>query len=111
MTVEDARRWYQSGTARTTRRWWWLAMSIPSAGFAWSRQYFGAIPARDLPLRKPSREPEQDRFEAGDGEGAGQVAGGGTGLASAAFGKARKIGNPMPWKCWPACLMDMPRRV
>ena len=59
MTVADAREWYQ--------RWYVPNNAIlvvagdvqAEAVFALAEQLFGAIPARELPARKPQREPPQ----------------------------------------------------
>ena len=59
MTVEDARHWYQSWYAPNNATLVVAGDVDPAQVFAWARQYFGPIPARPLPVRKPQREPEQ----------------------------------------------------
>ena len=59
MTVDDARRWYESWYSPNNATLVVAGDVDPAQVFAWSQQYFGAIPSRALPERKPQREPEQ----------------------------------------------------
>ncbi len=59
MKVEDARRWYDSWYTPNNATLVVAGDVDPAQVFAWSRQYFGTIPSRVLPERKPQREPDQ----------------------------------------------------
>lgn len=58
MTVEDARRWYEQWYAPNNATLVVAGDVDPAAVLAWARRYFGPIPARPLPVRKPLLEPE-----------------------------------------------------
>jgi zinc protease len=60
MKVEDARAWYQRWYAPNNATLVVAGDVDPAQVFAWAKQYFGPIAARDLPVRKPQTEPEQD---------------------------------------------------
>ncbi len=59
MRLEDAREWYEQWYAPNNAVL--VVAGDVDAGqvYAWARQYFGDIPARPLPVRKPLNEPEQ----------------------------------------------------
>jgi len=59
MTVGDARRWYETWYTPNNATLVVAGDVDPAQVFAWAKQYFGAIPSRALPERKPQREPEQ----------------------------------------------------
>jgi zinc protease len=59
MTVDDARRWYENWYSPNNATLVVAGDVDPAQVFAWSAQYFGAIPSRALPERKPQREPDQ----------------------------------------------------
>lgn len=59
MTVADARRWYERWYAPNNATLVVAGDVDPAQVFAWSQQYFGAIPSRALPERKPQQEPVQ----------------------------------------------------
>ncbi len=59
MKFEDARRWYESWYTPNNATLVVAGDVDPAQVFAWSQQYFGGIPSRTLPERKPQREPEQ----------------------------------------------------
>ncbi len=59
MTVDDARRWYEQWYAPNNATLVVAGDVDPAQVIAWARQYFGPIPARALPARKPQSEPEQ----------------------------------------------------
>jgi len=59
MTVDDARRWYETWYSPNNATLV-VAGDVDAAQvMAWAGQYFGVIPARDLPPRKPLVETEQ----------------------------------------------------
>jgi zinc protease len=59
MTVDDARRWYETWYSPNNATLV-VAGDVDAAQvLAWAGQYFGVIPARDLPPRKPLVETEQ----------------------------------------------------
>jgi zinc protease len=60
MTVDDARVWYHRWYAPNNATLVVAGDVDPTQVFAWAKQYFGPIAARDLPARKPQIEPEQD---------------------------------------------------
>jgi len=59
MRVEDARDFYQRWYAPNNAVLVVVGDVEPQAVFALVEKYFGSIPARALPLRKPQEEPEQ----------------------------------------------------
>ncbi len=59
MTVADARRWYENWYTPNNATLVVAGDVDPAQVFAWSNQYFGGIPSRALPERKPQREPDQ----------------------------------------------------
>ena len=59
MTVDDARHWYAQWYAPNNATLVVAGDVDPAQVMTWARQYFGPIPARPLPVRKPQREPEQ----------------------------------------------------
>jgi zinc protease len=59
MTVADVRHWYRSWYAPDNATLVVVGDVEPGKVFALAKQYFGPIPARDLPLRKALAEPEQ----------------------------------------------------
>lgn len=59
MRVDDARDWYQRWYAPNNATLVVAGDVDPARVFAWAEQYFGPIPARALPARKPQHEPEQ----------------------------------------------------
>ena len=59
MTVRDARRWYENWYAPNNATLVVAGDVDPAQVFAWSQRYFGAIPSRVLPERKPQQEPAQ----------------------------------------------------
>lgn len=59
MTVADARRWYETWYSPNNATLVVAGDVDPAQVMAWSQQYFGAIPRRELPLRKPMLETEQ----------------------------------------------------
>ena len=59
MTVDDARRWYENWYSPNNATLVVAGDVDPAQVFALSQQYFGAIPSRVLPERKPQREPDQ----------------------------------------------------
>ena len=60
MTVEDVRDWYHRWYAPNNATLVVAGDVDPAQVFTWAKQYFGPIPARALPLRKPQTEPVQD---------------------------------------------------
>lgn len=59
MTVDDARRWYEQWYTPNNATLVVAGDVDPAQVIGWAKQYFGPIPARPLPARKPQREPEQ----------------------------------------------------
>ena len=59
MKVADARRWYENWYSPNNATLVIAGDVDPAQVFAWSQQYFGAIPSRALPERKPQQEPAQ----------------------------------------------------
>lgn len=59
MTVADVRHWYQSWYAPNNATLVVVGDVEPAKVFALAKQYFGSIPARKLPVRKPLAEPVQ----------------------------------------------------
>jgi zinc protease len=59
MTVADARRWYETWYTPNNATLVVAGDVDPTQVFAWSQRYFGAIPSRALPERKPQMEPVQ----------------------------------------------------
>ena len=59
MTVADAKRWYDSWYAPNNATLVVVGDVEPQQVLGWAERYFGAIPARELPARKPQAEPEQ----------------------------------------------------
>jgi len=59
MSVDDARRWYEQWYSPNNATLVVAGDVDPPRVLAWARQYFGPIPARPLPARKPMLEPEQ----------------------------------------------------
>jgi zinc protease len=59
MTVEDARRWYETWYSPNNATLVVAGDVDAERVMAWAGQYFGVIPARDLPPRKPLIETEQ----------------------------------------------------
>jgi zinc protease len=59
MKVEDARRWYETWYSPNNATLVVAGDIDPAQVFAWAQQYFGVIPSRAQPLRKPQQEPEQ----------------------------------------------------
>jgi len=59
MSVEDARRWYEQWYTPNNATLVVAGDVDPAQVIGWAKQYFGPIPARPLPVRKPQREPEQ----------------------------------------------------
>jgi zinc protease len=59
MKVEDARRWYEAWYSPNNATLVVAGDVDPAQVFAWSQQYFGGIPSRALPERKPQQEPDQ----------------------------------------------------
>jgi zinc protease len=59
MAVADARRWYETWYAPNNATLVVVGDVDPQKVVAWAEQYFGALPARVLPTRKPQAEPEQ----------------------------------------------------
>jgi zinc protease len=59
MTVGDARRWYESWYTPNNATLVVAGDVDPAQVFSWAKQYFGAIPSRALPVRKPQQEPVQ----------------------------------------------------
>ena len=59
MKVDDARRWYESWYTPNNATLVVAGDVDPAQVFAWAKQYFGAIPSRALPERKPQQEPTQ----------------------------------------------------
>lgn len=58
MTVEDARRWYTNWYAPNNATLVVVGDVDPAQVFALAERYFGALPARKLPVRKPLTEVE-----------------------------------------------------
>lgn len=58
MTVDDARRWYEQWYTPNNATLVVAGDVDPAQVIGWAKQYFGPIPARPLPARKPQREPE-----------------------------------------------------
>jgi zinc protease len=58
MTVDDARRWYQTWYAPNNATLIVAGDVDPEQVFAWARQYFGLLAAQPQPPRKPLAEPE-----------------------------------------------------
>ena len=59
MTVDDARRWYADWYTPDNATVVIAGDVDPGQVFAWAEKYFGPIPARALPVRKPQEETEQ----------------------------------------------------
>lgn len=59
MSVDDARDWYQRWYTPNNATLVVAGDVEPEQVFAWARQYFGVIPSRAVPARKPQTEPEQ----------------------------------------------------
>jgi zinc protease len=59
MTAQDARDWYARWYAPNNATLVVAGDVDAGAVVALARRYFGALPARDLPARKPQEEPEQ----------------------------------------------------
>jgi len=59
MTVDDARRWYEQWYTPNNATLVVAGDVDPAQVIGWAKRYFGPIPARPLPARKPQREPEQ----------------------------------------------------
>jgi zinc protease len=59
MKVDDARRWYENWYSPNNATLVVAGDVDPAQVLTWAQQYFGAIPSRVLPERKPQREPEQ----------------------------------------------------
>jgi zinc protease len=59
MTVADARNWYTRWYAPNNATLVVVGDVDPEQVVGWAEKYYGALPARDLPARKPQREPEQ----------------------------------------------------
>jgi zinc protease len=59
MKVADARHWYENWYSPNNATLVIAGDVDPAQVFAWSQQYFGAIPSRALPERKPQQEPAQ----------------------------------------------------
>ena len=59
MTVADARRWYENWYTPNNATLVVAGDVEPAQVFAWANQYFGSIPSRALPERKPQQEPVQ----------------------------------------------------
>jgi zinc protease len=60
MTVDDARRWYDTWYAPNNATLVVVGDVEPDAVFALAERYFGALPAHSLPVRKPLDEPTPD---------------------------------------------------
>jgi zinc protease len=58
MTVADARRWYDSWYAPNNATLVVVGDVAPHQVMAWADKYFGALPAREQPVRKYLSEPE-----------------------------------------------------
>ena len=59
MTVADAQHWYGTWYAPNNATLVVVGDVDPEQVVGWAERYFGAIPARALPLRKPQAEPGQ----------------------------------------------------
>ncbi|MFZ5483218.1 MAG: M16 family metallopeptidase [Pseudomonadota bacterium] len=59
MTVADAKRWYDTWYTPNNATLVVVGDVDPEQVFAWAATYFGTLPARELPVRKPQSEPEQ----------------------------------------------------
>ena len=59
MRLEDARDWYQTWYAPNNAILVVAGDVDAEQVLAWARQYFGPLPSRPLPAKKPMREPEQ----------------------------------------------------
>jgi zinc protease len=59
MTVADVRHWYESWYAPDNATLVVVGDVDPDKVFALAKQYFGPIPAHELPVRKPLTEPPQ----------------------------------------------------
>jgi len=59
MRVDDARRWYEGWYTPNNATLVVAGDVDPAQVMDWAKRYFGPIPARPLPERKPQREPEQ----------------------------------------------------
>lgn len=59
MTVHDARRWYENWYAPNNATLVVAGDVDPQQVMTWAQQYFGGIPSRALPERKPQQEPTQ----------------------------------------------------
>lgn len=58
MTVADARHWYDRWYAPNNATLVVAGDVQPERVFAWAEKYYGPIPRRDIPMRKPFTEPE-----------------------------------------------------
>lgn len=63
MNVDDARRWYQTWYVPNNATLVVVGDVDPKAVFALAEQYYGALPARALPVRKQPGEPEPDGYK------------------------------------------------
>jgi len=59
MTVADARTWYERWYAPNNATLVVVGDVDPEKVVAWAEKYYGRLPARTLPARKPQQEPEQ----------------------------------------------------
>jgi len=59
MSVDDTRDWYERWYSPNNATLVVAGDVDPARVMEWARQYFGPIPARPLPVRKPMLEPEQ----------------------------------------------------
>ncbi len=59
MTVADARHWYGNWYTPNNATLVVAGDVDPVQVLAWARQYFGVMPSRALPERKPQQEPDQ----------------------------------------------------
>ncbi|MDD5367251.1 MAG: pitrilysin family protein [Gallionellaceae bacterium] len=59
MTAVDAKRWYSTWYVPNNATLVVVGDVDPAQVMGWAEQYFGVIPARELPVRKPQEEPEQ----------------------------------------------------
>jgi zinc protease len=59
MSVADAKRWYDSWYAPNNATLVVVGDVNPEQVLGWAERYFGVIPTRELPVRKPQVEPEQ----------------------------------------------------
>lgn len=58
MTVADARLWYERWYAPNNATLVVTGNVQPEQVFAWAEKYYGVIPRREIPVRKPFTEPE-----------------------------------------------------